>query len=167
MSKLLVDTSGYCEAGYEQASIDAVEARNAMVRQFLASPLADHLLSMEDSELLDASGGTLLDVASIREEISSRAPGAIIFPLGYMPIWTSIGGNVVVYGVRERAFYWVDHTAFDADTGTMFLQGTNNEIEYNQGNATEAMLALSNDMPKEFIEGLLNGDYEDQLDALD
>ena len=167
MSKLLTDTSGYREAGYEQATIDVAEARNEMVRQFLESPMGGHLLSMEECDSLDASGGTLLNTESIHEEISNGAPGSIVFPLGYLPVWSSIGGNIVVYGIREETFYWVDHTAFDADTGTMFLQGTNTEIAYDKDNAAEGMLAISRDSPASFIEGLLSGVYEAQLDSLD
>ena len=73
MSKLLTDTSSYRDAGYEQATFDAIEARNIRVRQFLESPLADHLSAMEDSESLDVSGGTLLNVEAIREEITNLA----------------------------------------------------------------------------------------------
>ena len=167
MSKLLTDTSGYREAGFEQATIDVAEARNEMVRQFLESPIGDHLQSMEERDSLDASGGTLLNIASIHEEITNSAPGTIVFPLGYLPIWSSIGGNIVVYSVLNETFYWVDHTAFDAHNGTMFLQGTNTEVAYDKDNAANGMLAISRDSPANFIQGLLSGIYEDQLDSLD
>lgn len=138
-----------------------------MVRQFLASPLAEHLKLIDDSNSEDASGGTLLNTESIKEEIENLAPGALIFPFGYLPLWSSVGGNQVVYGLREAAFYWVDYTAFDADNGSMFLQGTNTEVEYNSDNITQGMLLISQDSPEKFLDDLRKGNYEARLDDLD
>lgn len=166
MFDLLVETEPMVASGYEKATIDAAIQRNTMVERFLASPLGQHLRSIEGADIVEASGGRLLWTPAINEEIDEFDPCALLFPHGYLPIWTSIGGNAIVYCLNEAAFFWADHTSWIRDDSVM-LPGTNHELPFTDENIPKGLLQLSTDTPGEFLADLRNGVYTDRLNELD
>ena len=166
MFDLLVDTEPMIASGYEQATIDAAIQRNTMVERFSASALGQHLRSMEGSDISEASGGRLLGTPAIKEEIDELDPCALLFPYGYLPVWTSIGGNAIVYGLNEQAFFWADHTSWIRDD-SVILPGTNQELPFTAENIPKGLIELSNDTPDNFLADLRSGHYTDRLNELD
>ena len=106
MTKLFADVDEMRRSGFESVTIEIAESRNEMLKKLLASPLGDHIRSIEDAETTEASGGRLLGLDAVRMEIEELAPSSILFPYGYFPIWSSIGGNIIVYGLTQRQFLW-------------------------------------------------------------
>lgn len=96
MTELLADIDLMRSSGFDPSTIEDSEARNALILRFLASPIGDHIRSIEGAETISASGGCLLGSAAIKDEISEYDPSAFLFPRGFLPIWSSFGGNVVV-----------------------------------------------------------------------
>lgn len=166
MFDLLVEIEPMAAAGFEQSTIDAAIQRNIMVERFLASPLGPHLRSIEGADISEASGGRLLGTSAIKSEIDEYDPCSLLFPLGYLPIWTSIGGNAIVYGLDEGAFFWADHTGWIRGDCVM-LPGTNHELPFTNENIPKGLLNLSADPPDTFLADLRNGVYTDRLNELD
>ena len=113
-----------------------------------------------------ASGGSLLNTAAIKNEICEYVPGTILFPYGYLPIWSSIGGNVLVYGLYNAAFSWVDHCSF-VDEETITLPKTYEMISFSQHGIMEALIPVSTDPVETFLMDLQQDRYEAMLDELD
>lgn len=153
-------------SGYEQATIDAALQRNAMVQRFLDSPLGQHLRSIEGADITEASDGRLLGTPAIREEIDELDPCALLFPHGYLPIWTSIGGNAIVYGLLEQTFFWAGHSTWVRNC-CVLEPATNNELPFTTENIPKGLLVISTDSPERFLTDLREGAYTERLNELD
>ena len=90
--------------GYDSFIINESEQYNEMVDKFYASPIGNHLKSVENCDVESASGGQLLNCEAITEEIRNLVPGSILFQYGYLPVWSSIGGNALVYSINDKNF---------------------------------------------------------------
>src|SRR5690348_9873881 len=58
-----------------------------------------------------ASGVNVMALSRILDEIAPwAAPGGHVFPWGYLPIASSVGGNLVV--LHADGAFWADHTGW-------------------------------------------------------
>jgi hypothetical protein len=167
MDELLVDIDRMTQAGFDPSTIDGAARRNELMKAVLASPLGDYIRSTAGKEISAASGGRLLGAEAIRREIEEFLPGAALFPAGYFPIWSSIGGNLIVYGLKEAAFYWAEAGCWHPVDGYIREPRTWQQIEYSSENIPKALIEVSTDSPDAFISDLRSGKYEQYLDSLD
>ena len=167
MSSLLVDLQQMRESGFDPSTIESSAKRNESVQLFLDSPIGDHLRSIENAESTSASDGNLMTADDVKLEIEELAPSQILFPLGFCPIWSSLGGNVIVYSLEHNAFYWADHTSFSPDEGTVMDPETYDELPFTPENVLAVMRKISDDPPEQFLLALKRGDYTEQLEGLD
>ncbi len=167
MTELFVDIEEMIASGYESVTVEAATQRNDLIRALLTSPLGAHLRSTSGQDGKPASGGWLLGAAAIKDDIEEYAPGAVLFPFGYLPVWSSGGGNLVVYGLKEDAFFWAAHDSWDPASGSITIPGTYEEIEFSPTNISRALILISSDPPDRFISDLLSGCYEAVLEELD
>ena len=164
---LLTDTASMRSSGFDPSTIEEAEARNRMIDAFLKSPIGDHLRSTEGKEIEIASGGRLLGADAIKDEVTECEPGAFLLPRGYIPVWSSIGGNLVVYGLEAGHFYWADRGGWNPDGGIITIPETYETIPFTEEDVPRALIEVSDDPPSKFIDDLKAGSYEERFDELD
>src|SRR4030095_8663868 len=91
------DIDQLCASGYDPSSVDEAAQWNAQWQAFLASPIGPFLSSGDPPELWKHPNGPLLDMDSIARNAHELVPDGVLFKFGFLPIWTSIGGNVIAY----------------------------------------------------------------------
>ena len=97
-SRLGYDVASMRSNGYDASIIEGHQEFNNALESFLVHPLVgDYLASLTPQEAYGASGVRVLPLEAIRDEIQQLAPGACIFPHGYMPFATSVGGNALCF----------------------------------------------------------------------
>ena len=167
MSLLYIDISEFENKGYEKNTLDSAKIWNKRIDSLFQSTLGAHLNSIDNRNGEAASGGTILSAAQIFGEIQpGSAPNGFIFEYGYLPIWTSVGGNSLVYSLSDGFFYWADHSVFNNENKIM-VQKSDEELDYSAENIKSALILFSKSDPKDFISDLKNGIHENELDKLD
>jgi hypothetical protein len=166
MQNLYQDMSTFAASGFEPQMIDEARRWNERIDAFMASPLGCHLRSVDTVATPNESGGYLLGTKDIQDEIQpGAAPCGYLFPYGYLPVWSSIGGNVVVYCLGDGSFYWADHISFSEDRITIPV--TYEEIPFSEENIKKGLILVSREPTDKFLARLLRGEYRNQLDGLD
>jgi hypothetical protein len=167
MTEYAIDTARMRDAGFDPATITAAEERNRCFERLLDSPLGDHLRTREAMGDSEVAGGTLLGSATIVEEATQRSPAAYLLHLGYCPLWTSIGGNVLLYDSTDRSFRWADHESFTGIGEDVTVPIEYRDLPWSEDNARQATILISRDAPERFLRDLCSGQYDDRLDELD
>jgi len=153
-------------SGYDQSSVDEAAQWNAQWEAVLASPIGSFLSSGDSQELWKRPGAPLLDIDSIARNAKELVPDAVLFKFGFLPIWTSIGGNVIAYHPDTQAFYWADHSRIFG-TETVMLPKTYEELPLTTENLMRVLLRLSDEDCGTYLRNLRDGKYDAEIDKLD
>ncbi len=119
-------------------------------------------------EIYIASGVRVFDLWQVRAEVTpGSAPGSHVFPFGYVPFASSIGGNLLC--LHSDGVFWADHVGWYDDTISYCDSATGEWIElpgYSAKNVRRALKCLSPDT-EAFLLRLLADQLTSELDALD
>jgi len=130
--------------------------------------LRDYFRSCLPSQDYLASGVHVLDLQTILDEVAlGAAPGGAIFPFGYVPIASSIGGNLVC--LHPDGVFWADHTGWYEDTISYQDRENDTWVQldgYSPAHVRRALHQLSPDV-EGFLVRLLRDQLTAELDALD
>lgn len=165
--KLVAMRSGSPPASHSGAELEAI-----------GDPLFDvelkmYLASCLPTEVIQVSGVRLLPLEAILAEISPGAvPGSFLHRYDYVPIATSIGGNMVAiyaWADRRAKAYWADHSGWYDDFISYEDRSTGEWIElpdYSPENVEKALVPLGSSLT-EFLAALLRDELREQLESLD
>jgi hypothetical protein len=81
--------------GYDPSSIEDAIRWNEQWEAFFTSPIGSFLAYGGPQELWRQADVPLLDANTIARNVVDLIPDAILFKFGILPIWTSVGGNVI------------------------------------------------------------------------
>lgn len=167
--RLGYDINSMRQNGFDPSVIEEHEVFNDRLETvFSNSEIVEYLSSLTPEDIYMASGVRVLTIDSIKEEIQRLVPGALLFPYGYLPIASSICGNVVCFHAPTNQIVWAGHDSFYVDLITFEDQTTKEwrEIPFTSENIVKALVPLASDL-KTFLTDLLNDKLEKQLDKLD
>jgi len=156
-------------SGYDPSVIEEHEAFNERLQRFMAHPqFGRYLRALTPVEVFAASGVRVLPLDSIREEIQELAPGARLFPHGYMPFATSIGGNAICFHAPTGCVVWADHDSFGADDITYKDRETGDyrTVPFTHEHIAQAIVPLADDFDA-FLADLVQDRLQTRLDELD
>jgi hypothetical protein len=153
-------------SGYDPSSVDEAAHWNAQWEAFLASPIGPFLSSGDPQELWKRPDGPLLDMDNIARNAQELVPDTVLFKFGLLPIWTSIGGNVIAYHPDTQAFYWADHSRIFSKE-TVILPKTYEELPLTTESLMRALLRLSDEDCGTYLKNLHDGKYDAEIGKLD
>jgi len=168
-SRLGYDVVSMRASGYDPSIIEQHEAFNERLERFIAHPqFGWYLAALTPTEVFGASGVRVLPLAAIREEIQELAPGARLFPHGYMPFATSVGGNTICFHAPTGQVVWADHDSFGADDITYKDRDTGDyrTVPFTPEHIAEAVVPLADDFHA-FLADLVHDRLKTRLDELD
>ena len=168
-SRLGYDVGSMRTRGYDPSIIAEQETFNAQLERFITHPqFGRYLGALTPQGVFGASGVRVLPLDKIREEIQELAPGARLFPHGYMPFATSIGGNAICFHAPTGQVVWADHDSFGADDITYKDRSTGkyHTVPFAPEHVEQALVLLADDF-EEFLRDLLDDRLERRLDELD
>jgi hypothetical protein len=164
------DTLGMRRNGYDPSIIEEHQTFNDRLEVFLAHPLVgEYLSSLTPQQVYQSSGVRVLPLAAIKDEIQQLAPGALLFPLGYLPFATSIGGNAICFHVPTGRVVWADHDIFCSGISITYRAtgtGAWHTVPFTSENVEKAVVLLADDIAA-FLADLLYDKLQAQLDELD
>ena len=152
--------------GYDPSSIEDAMQWNARWETLLASPIAPFLSCGDPQELWRSSETPLLDLDTIARNVQELVPDTILFRFGFLPIWTSIGGNVMAYHTDTRAFYWADHECVFGDD-CILVPKTYQQLPVNFENVMRMLVKFSTEECGMFLRNLRDGVYDAEIEKLD
>ena len=168
-SLLRFDVESLRKNGFHPSLIEGLQVFNDRLEAMLGNPDASEYLSTLTAEnTYTSSGIRVLSMTSIKEEIHELEPGAILFRHGYLPIASSVGGNVVCLHVATNRVVWADHDSFGGEE-ISFQNRVTKKWEYvpwSPDNIEKTLVPLAPDL-KSFLSDLLDDKLEPQLDKLD
>lgn len=168
-SRLGYDSAAMRAAGYDPAIIAEHEGFNARLEPFIIHPsFGEYLMHLTPQRPYPASGVGLLSLEDIRQEIHELAPCGPIFPHGYLPFATSVGGNAVCFHASTGQVVWADHDSFGADDITYQDRATGkyHTVPLTPAHIAQAVVPLADDF-EVFLTDLLHDRLERKLDELD
>jgi len=139
---------------------------NARWEAWLSSPIAPYLRYGDSQKLWKHPEGPMLDLDSIARSVQELAPHAVLFKFGFLPVWTSIGANVVAYHPETEAFYWAHHESIFGFEKVM-VPGTYEMLPLNHENLMKALIKFSAEECGTFLRNLRDGLYDGDLEKLD
>jgi hypothetical protein len=163
------DTAPMRSGGYDPSIVAEHEVFNDRLDVCLADPqFGEYLRTLTPLEVYAASGVRVLSLDAIRTEIQELAPGVLLFPQGYVPFATSIGGNAVCFHAPTGRVVWADHSYFLEDSIYYMDRSTGDyhSVPFTPENIELAVVFLSDDLIA-FLTELLDGRLEKKLDELD
>jgi len=163
---VIKDISDLKARGYDPSTIEEAIQWNARWETFLASPIGPFLAYGDSQELWKHSDSPMLDVDTIARNVQDLVPDAILFRFGILPVWTSIGGNVMGYHLGTEAFYWADHECVFGDE-CVLLPKSYEELPLNFENLMKALVRFSAEECGTFLRKLRDGLYEAEIEKLD
>lgn len=152
--------------GYDPSSVEEAVRWNEQWEAFLASPIGPFLSTGDPQELWKRPGIALLDMDTLARNAQELVPDAVLFKFGFLPVWTSVGGNVIAYHPDTKAFYWADHDRI-LGTETVLLPNTYEELPLTPENLMKALVKLSDKECGTFLQNLRDGTYDSEIDKLD
>jgi hypothetical protein len=168
-SRLGYDLASMRDSGYDSSVIEEHAAFNERLEPFIGHPqFGRYLNALTPKEVFLASGVRVLPLDAIREEIQELAPGARLFPYGYMPFAASIGGNAICFHAPTGRVVWADHDSFGADDITYKDRNTGDyrTVPFTPENVVLAVVSLEDDLFA-FLADLANDRLAARLDELD
>jgi len=121
--------------------------------------IAEYLRECQTKEDFEASGVYVAgDIDVMMRANFELAPGALLFPHGFLSIASDVGGNEVCVDVRTGYVYFASHSAFDEDMVYSTDENTGELIdlaglEYH--NILRGLVVLSDSFER-FLTDLLN-----------
>lgn len=167
--RLGYDVASMRAAGHDPAIIREHEAFNERLGPFITHPqFGRYLADLTPSEVYGASGVGVLPLDGIREEVQELAPGGRLFPYGYMPFATSIGGNAICFHAPTGQVVWADHDSFGADEINYEDRDTGEYrfVSFTPEHIALAVVVLADDFFA-FLTDLVHDRLEATLDRLD
>jgi hypothetical protein len=168
-SRLGYDIGSMQQNGFDPSIIEEHQAFNDKLEASLIHPdVSKYLSNLTTENIYTASGVRVLTIDAIKEEIQQLAPSSFLFQYGYLPIASSIGGNVVCLHVPTNRVVWADHDSFGGEE-ISFQNRVTKEWEYipfSPDNIEKALVPLAADL-KTFLSDLLDDKLQKQLDELD
>jgi hypothetical protein len=155
--------------GFDASIIEEHKSFNEKLEDVLGHTfLNEYLRSLTPQEVYLASGVRILTMDAIKEEIQQLSPGAILFPHGYLPIASSIGGNIICFHVPTNQVVWADHDNFGGREISFENRetGTWEYVSYSAENIKKAVVPLAASL-EDFLSDLLSDKLEKRLDELD
>ena len=168
-SHLGYDVDSMRGSGYDSSVIAEHDAFNEQLEKFIAHPqFGRYLSALTPEKVVGASGVRVLPLDAIRREIQELAPGTRLFPHGYMPFATSIGGNAVCFHAPTGGVVWANHDSFGADDITYKDRSTGkyHTVPFTPEHVEQAVVPLADDF-EAFLMDLLQDRLEKSLDELD
>ena len=156
-------------SGYDPSVIEEHEAFNERLEPFIAHhQFGQYLGALMPYDMYGASGVRVLPLDAIRREIQELAPGARLFPHGYMPFARSIGGNAICFHAPTGRVVWADHDSFGTDDITYKDTGRGDyrTIPFTPEHIAQAVVPLADDFHA-FLKDLVDDRLETRLNELD
>ncbi len=156
-------------SGFDPSIIAEHEAFNEQLEMVIGhTQFGKYLANLTPQEVYAASGVRVLSLAAIRAEIQENAPGTRIFPHGYLPFATSIGGNAVCFHVPTGRVVWADHDSFGTDDITYKNRSTGSyrTVPFTPEHVAQAVVPLGEDFDL-FVADLIHDRLVERLDELD
>lgn len=153
-------------SGYDPSSLAEALRWNEQWEALLASPIAPFLSAGDPQELWKRPETPLLDMTTLARNVQNLVPDALLFKFGFLPLWSSIGGNVIAYHPGTQAFYWADHSRVFS-TETVLLPKTYEELPLTPENLMRALVRLSDEECGAYLRNLRDGKYDSEIDRLD
>jgi hypothetical protein len=105
----------------------------------------------------------------LQENVQAASPGQYIYPLGYLIIATSTGGNAICLHMKTGHVCWADSSYFSE--GLISFQDRSSgewieSFEYTDDIVRRAMVWFEDDIER-FLTNLLSDALTEQLEALD
>jgi hypothetical protein len=167
--QLSYDLTEMEDRGFDSVLIAQHRRFNKMIDQFVGhSAFGEYLASATPQEMYLASGVRVLTLSRIFQEITELAPTTYLFPLGYTPFASSIGGNAICFDLNSNRVVWADHSEFLSDSITFYDSASELivELPFTPENVASRVTQLHEDFLGFFFQ-LTRGELEEQLDQLD
>ena len=156
------DVAALRERGYDPSIIERHAALSRHLEPFLTHPqFGRYLRALTPTEGYVASGVRVLSLDAIRQEVYELAPGAYLFPHGYMPFASSFGGDAICFHPPTGRVVWADHETFGSDA----ITHTDRELPFTPENIALAAVTLAEDFDS-FLAELLQDRLTARLDHL-
>lgn len=163
-AQLANDVVAMRERGYDHSIIEMHAALSQHLEPFLTHPqFGRYLRALTPAEGYVASGVRVLSLDAIRQELYELAPGAYLFPHGYMPFASSFSGDAICFHPPTGRVLWADHETFGSDE---IVTDDLRTLPFTSENIALAAVTLADDFDSFLIE-LLQDRLEARLDALD
>lgn len=137
------DIDALREMGCATSIIDEATEWNAKWRAFLACPMGPYLAYGDPEALWRRPAGPMVSLDSIAQHAQGSAPYTVLFKFGFLPVWTSAGGNVIAFHPETRAFYWAHHEQFFHEQ--VAVPKTHELLPLNCENLMRALIKLSDE----------------------
>ena len=156
------DLDAMRERGYDPSIIEKHAALSQHLEQFLAHPqFGRYLRALTPTEGYVTSGVRVLPLDGIRQEIYELAPGAYLFPHGYMPFASSFGGDAICFHPPTGRVVFADHETFGSDE----ISTNTATLPFTPENIALAAVTLAEDFDS-FLADLLQDRLKARLDEL-
>ena len=168
-SRLGYDIGSMQQNGFDPSIIEEHQTFNDRLEAAISHPdVSEYLTGLTTENVYSASGVRVLTIDSIKEEIQQLAPSSFLFQYGYLPIASSIGGNVVYLHMPTNRVIWANHDSFCGEEISFQNRVTKKweYIPFSPDNIEKALVPLAADL-KTFLSDLLDDKLEQQLDKLD
>ena len=155
------------ERGYDSASIEEATEWNARWNFILESPISKFLAEGDSQVLWENPEFPLIDINTIARCVQGEScPDNVLFKFGFLPIWTSIGGNLIAYHPETSAFYWADHECVSGSE-YISLPKTYEELPLNFENLMKTIVKFSEQDCASFLLDLRDGKHDAEIKKLD
>jgi hypothetical protein len=149
--------------GYDPSIIEKHAALSQHLEPFITHPqFGRYLRALTPTEGYVASGVCVLSLNAIRQEIYELAPGAYLFPHGYMPFASSLGGDAICFHPPTGRVVFADHETFGSDE----ICTHTDTLPFTAENIALAAVTLAEDFDS-FLAELLQDRLKARLDELD
>ena len=144
-------------AGSDPSVIQEATEWNRKWKMFLASPIGPYLDYGDPEELWKRPEGPLLSFECVSQNALGSPPCSTLFEFGFLPVWTSHGGNVVAYHPDTQAFYWAHHESFFFKE--VMVPKTHELLPLNYENLMKALVKVSDEECGAYLRSLRDGRY--------
>ena len=166
---LRYDIASMQQNGFDPSIVREHQGFNDKLESAFRHPdVSEYLSDLTAENIYFASGVRVLTLDSIKQEIQQLEPGALLFQYGYLPIASSIGGNIICFHLPTNQVVWADHGSFGTEEISFEnrLTGEWEYIPFSPENIQRALVPLATNL-EAFLFDLLTDKMEKHLDELD
>ncbi len=149
------------EMGCSPSILEEATQWNIKWKAFLAGPMGPYLAYGDPEVLWKRRDGPLVSIDCIAQRVLGSPADSVLFKFGFLPIWTSRGGNVIAFHPETQAFYWAHHEQFFHDK--LMVPKSDELLPLNLENLMKALIRLSDEDCGTYLHGLRDGRYEAEL----